>query len=180
MSLHEIRAARDATANAGVAFQVGFNRRFAKEFAATRDAITHGEVGTVQLMRSLTRDPGSGPADPRAVPRWMIFTQTLIHDFDTLNWLNPGTRAVDVLATADALIAPEFRAQGHLDTAVVIIRYSRSHWHRGGQLRGQLRLRRARRSLRISRHGDHGRRRDDLLAPPQHQRPYRHYLPRGH
>ena len=109
MSLHEIRAARDATANAGVAFQVGFNRRFAKEFAAARDAITHGEVGTVQLMRSLTRDPGSGPADPRTVPPWTIFTQTLIHDFDTLNWLNPRTRAVDVLATADALIAPEFR-----------------------------------------------------------------------
>ncbi len=55
---------------------------------------------------------------------WTIFTQTLIHDFDTLNWLNPGARAVDVLATADALIAPEFRDRGHLDTAVVVVRYS--------------------------------------------------------
>jgi myo-inositol 2-dehydrogenase/D-chiro-inositol 1-dehydrogenase len=74
-------------------------------------------------MRSVTRDPGTGPADPGAVPRWTIFTQTLIHDFDTLNWLNPGARAVDVLATADALVAPSYRDRGHLDTAVVVVRY---------------------------------------------------------
>ncbi len=124
MSLAEIDAARRATEKAGVAFQVGFNRRFAKEFAAARSAVSAGRIGQVQLMRSLTRDPGSGPANPGAVPLWTIFTQTLIHDFDTLNWLNPGARAVDVLATADALIAPEFRDRGHLDTAVVIVRYS--------------------------------------------------------
>ncbi len=124
MSLDEIDSARAATDKAGVAFQVGFNRRFAKEFAAAREAVVTGRIGEVQLLRSLTRDPGSGPADPGAVPLWTIFTQTLIHDFDTLNWLNPGARAVDVLATADALIAPDFRDRGHLDTAVVVIRYS--------------------------------------------------------
>ena len=113
-----------ATDKAGVAFQVGFNRRFAAEYVAAHAAITSGRVGEVQLMRSLTRDPGTGPADPGAVPQWTIFTQTLIHDFDTLNWLNPGARAVDVVATADALIAPDFRERGHLDTAVVVIRYS--------------------------------------------------------
>ena len=63
---------------------------------AAHDAVTQGRIGSVQLMRSLTRDPGTGPADPAAVPAWTIFTQTLIHDFDTLNWLNPGARAVDV------------------------------------------------------------------------------------
>lgn len=123
MSLAEIDDATAAAAKAGVVFQVGFNRRFAPEFAAARAAITDGRIGTVQLLRSLTRDPGSGPADPTAVPLWTIFTQTLIHDFDTLNWLNPAARAVDVLATADALIAPEVRDTGHLDTAVVTIRY---------------------------------------------------------
>lgn len=123
MSLAEIDDATRATAEAGVVFQVGFNRRFAPEFAAARAAITEGRIGTVHLLRSLTRDPGSGPADPTAVPLWTIFTQTLIHDFDTLTWLNPGARAVDVLATADALIAPEVRDSGHLDTAVVTIRY---------------------------------------------------------
>jgi myo-inositol 2-dehydrogenase/D-chiro-inositol 1-dehydrogenase len=123
MSLAEIDAGRAATDRAGVVLQVGFNRRFAPDFVAAHEAVTDGRVGDVQLMRSVTRDPGTGPADPSAVPRWTIFTQTLIHDFDTLNWLNPGARAVDVLATADALVAPSFRDQGHLDTAVVVVRY---------------------------------------------------------
>lgn len=123
MSLAEIDLGVAATAAAGVAFQVGFNRRFAAEFRAAHDAIVAGRIGTVQLMRSLTRDPGTGPADPGGVPPWTIFTQTLIHDFDTLNWLNPGARAVDVSATADALVRPDFRDEGLLDTAVVVIRY---------------------------------------------------------
>lgn len=124
LSLAEIDIGRTAAASAGVAFQVGFNRRFAPDFAAAHEAITSGHIGEVQLLRSLTRDPGTGPADPGAVPLWTIFTQTLIHDFDILNWLNPGARAVDVVATADALVAPDFRDRGHLDTAVVVIRYS--------------------------------------------------------
>lgn len=123
MSLAEIDRGREATAKAGVAFQVGFNRRFDPSFRAAHDAIVAGQIGTVQLMRSLTRDPGTGPANPGEIPPWTIFTQTLIHDFDTLNWLNPGARAVDVLATADALVRPDFRDRGLLDTAVVVIRY---------------------------------------------------------
>jgi myo-inositol 2-dehydrogenase/D-chiro-inositol 1-dehydrogenase len=121
MTLAEIDAARTSTGAAGVAFQVGFNRRFAREFIAAHDAITAGRLGTVRQLRSLTRDPGRGPADPSAVPEWTIFTQTLIHDFDTLNWLNPGAHAVDVVATADSLTSP-----GHptlLDHATVVIRY---------------------------------------------------------
>ena len=123
MDLTEIDAGRQATTAAGVALQVGFNRRFAPDFAAAHDAIAAGRVGDVRLMRSLTRDPGTGLADPGAIPPWTIFTQTLIHDFDTLNWLNPGARAVDVSATADALVAPDFKEAGLLDTAVVVIRY---------------------------------------------------------
>jgi myo-inositol 2-dehydrogenase/D-chiro-inositol 1-dehydrogenase len=123
MSLDEIARAHAATHAAGVVFQVGFNRRFAADFAAAHRAVRSGRIGTVQLMRSLTRDPGTGPTDPGAVPAWTIFTQTLIHDFDTLNWLNPGARAVDVIATADALVAPDFKESGLLDTAVVVVRY---------------------------------------------------------
>jgi myo-inositol 2-dehydrogenase/D-chiro-inositol 1-dehydrogenase len=72
-------------------------------------------------MRSVTRDPGL--ADPAGVPPWTIFTQTLIHDFDTLLWLNPGAEPVSVYASADALVAPEFKDAGLLDTAVVVITF---------------------------------------------------------
>lgn len=111
------RAARDA----GVILQVGFNRRFDAGFRAAHDAVASGAIGNVQLMRSLTRDPGL--VNPAAVPPWTIFTQTLIHDFDTLLWLNPGADPIEVFATADALVVPEFKDRGLLDTAVVVMTF---------------------------------------------------------
>jgi myo-inositol 2-dehydrogenase/D-chiro-inositol 1-dehydrogenase len=57
------------------------------------------------------------------VPPWAIFRLTLIHDFDTLLWLNPGARPVSVYALADALVAPDYKDAGLLDTAVVTIRF---------------------------------------------------------
>jgi myo-inositol 2-dehydrogenase/D-chiro-inositol 1-dehydrogenase len=118
MTLEEIDRGIDAARSAGVPLQVGFNRRFAADFAAAHRLIVDGAIGTPQLMRSLTRDPGL--PNPAAVPPWTIFTQTLIHDFDMLLWLNPGAEPAAVYATADALIAPEFKDTGLLDTAVVV------------------------------------------------------------
>ena len=112
-----IAAAREA----GVPLQVGFNRRFAADFAAAHAVVAAGGVGTPQLMRSLTRDPGL--ADPAGVPPWTVFLLTLIHDFDTLLWLNPGAEPVSVYAVADALVAPDFKDAGLLDTAVVVITF---------------------------------------------------------
>jgi myo-inositol 2-dehydrogenase / D-chiro-inositol 1-dehydrogenase len=121
MTLAEVERGLDACRAAGVPFQVGFNRRFAPEFARARQLVSEGAVGTPQLLRSVTRDPGL--ADPGAVPPGTIFTQTLIHDFDTLLWLNPGAEVVRVHATADALVAPDFKDAGLLDTAVVVLTF---------------------------------------------------------
>ena len=51
---------------AGVPLQVGFNRRFDASFRAAHDLVAAGRVGTPQLLRSLTRDPGI--PDPGRVP----------------------------------------------------------------------------------------------------------------
>ncbi|MFI0779501.1 Gfo/Idh/MocA family oxidoreductase [Streptomyces sp. NPDC021212] len=112
-----------AAEQAGVVLQVGFNRRFAPGFAAAHAAVADGRTGTPQLLRSLTRDPGPFTADPARIPQWTIFLETLVHDFDTLCWLNPGATPVSVHATADALVRPDAKADGHLDTAVVTIRF---------------------------------------------------------
>jgi myo-inositol 2-dehydrogenase/D-chiro-inositol 1-dehydrogenase len=121
MTLAEADAAIAACEEAAVPLQVGFNRRFSPDFAAAHEIVVAGGIGTPQLLRSLTRDPGL--ADPGAVPPWTIFTQTLIHDFDTLLWFNAGSRPVEVHAFADALVAPDFKEGGLLDTAVVTIRF---------------------------------------------------------
>ncbi|WP_426302348.1 Gfo/Idh/MocA family oxidoreductase [Arthrobacter sp. R-11] len=125
VSLEELDRVEDAVAAAGVHWQIGFNRRYASDFLAVRRDVEAGAVGTPQLLRSLTRDPGNGSIPHAArIPQWTIFLETLIHDFDALNWLNPGAEPVSVHVTADALVEPSLKEQGFLDTAVVTVRYS--------------------------------------------------------
>ncbi|WP_122679534.1 Gfo/Idh/MocA family oxidoreductase [Pseudomonas viridiflava] len=121
ITLEEADRAIAAATDARVTLQVGFNRRFAKSFRTAHLDVVAGRIGTPQLLRSLTRDPALN--NPAASPQWVIFLETLIHDFDTLRYLNPGAEAVEVFVMADALIAPEFKANGFLDTAVVTVRF---------------------------------------------------------
>ncbi|KUM42175.1 Gfo/Idh/MocA family oxidoreductase [Arthrobacter sp. EpRS71] len=123
--LAELEAALAEVEAAGVHFQIGFNRRYAADFQAAKHDLAAGVVGRPQLLRSLTRDPGTGTiAHAAHVPAWTIFLETLIHDFDTLNWFNEGAEPVEVHAVADALVEPDLRDEGFLDTAVVTVRYS--------------------------------------------------------
>jgi len=125
VSLEELARVEEAVAAAGVHWQIGFNRRYAADFLAARRDIESGVVGTPQLLRSLTRDPGNGSIPHAArIPQWTIFLETLIHDFDALNWMNSGAEPTSVHVTADALVEPSLKEQGFLDTAVVTVRYS--------------------------------------------------------
>jgi myo-inositol 2-dehydrogenase/D-chiro-inositol 1-dehydrogenase len=121
LSLADLDRALDAVRTAGVLLQVGFNRRFASDWAAARALLDQGALGTPRLLRSVTRDPGG--FDPARVAPDTIFNETLIHDFDTLSFLNPGAAAVAVYATADALVEPAWRDRGLLDTAVVTVTF---------------------------------------------------------
>jgi myo-inositol 2-dehydrogenase/D-chiro-inositol 1-dehydrogenase len=121
VTLADADRAIDAARSAGVVLQVGFNRRFAPDWRAARVLVDAGTLGRPRLLRSLTRDPGG--FDPARVAPDTIFLETLIHDFDTLRFLNPGAVAVEVFATADALVEPEWRDRGLLDTAVVVVRF---------------------------------------------------------
>ncbi|MGK5683148.1 Gfo/Idh/MocA family oxidoreductase [Actinoplanes sp. URMC 104] len=122
LTLAEADRVIDAARAAGVVLQVGFNRRFAPDWAAARRLTDAGQVGTPRLLRSLTRDPAG--FDPARIAPGTVFNETLIHDFDTLRFLNPGAEATEVYAVADALVEPEWRDRGLLDTAVVTVRFA--------------------------------------------------------
>lgn len=124
LTVKEAREASEAASDAGVVFQVGFNRRFADSWAEAKNLIDSGAVGSLQRIHSITRDPGPFSADPARIPLNTIFNETLIHDFDTINWLNEGSEPVEVYTMADALVRPDARDAGFLDSAVVSIRYA--------------------------------------------------------
>lgn len=121
VTLAEADRAIQAVTEAGVSFQIGFQRRFDAAFVGARSLVERGELGQIQLLRSLTRDPSLD--QPERVTRWGIFLETLIHDFDVLRFLANGAEPVEVYAAADALILPDWKSRGMLDTASVLLRY---------------------------------------------------------
>ena len=110
-----------ATHGAQVLLQIGFQRRFDSAFARARDLVNSGALGRIHLLRSLTRDPSLD--EPDRVPPAAIFRETLIHDFDVLRFLAGGAEPVEVYAMADALVRPDWKSRGLLDSAVVTLRY---------------------------------------------------------
>jgi myo-inositol 2-dehydrogenase/D-chiro-inositol 1-dehydrogenase len=110
-----------AIRNARVLFQIGFQRRFDPAFARARDLVNSSSLGRIQFLRSLTRDPSLD--EPERVPPGAIFRETLIHDFDVLRFLAGGAEPVEVYAMADALVLPDWKSRGLLDSAVVTLRY---------------------------------------------------------
>lgn len=123
LTLQEIATVSAAANKAKVPYQIGFNRRWDRAFADAKAAIKAGAIGEPQQLRSLTRDPGPWGGDPFKIPTWTIFYETLIHDFDTLLWLNEGAKVTEVRALADALVRPDAKAHGHLDAAMVTLRF---------------------------------------------------------
>ncbi|TKV61790.1 dehydrogenase [Nakamurella flava] len=121
LSLADADRALAAVRDAGTLLQIGFNRRFAADWHAARGLLDSGDLGTPRQIRSLTRDPGG--FDPSRVAPGTIFNETLIHDFDTLRYLNPGARAVRVFATATATVEPDWRDRGLQDTATVLVEF---------------------------------------------------------
>lgn len=70
-----------------VKLQIGFMRRFDRNFMAAREAIDRGDIGSVVMVRSLTH----GPSTPRD---WMYdvarsngpLAEVNSHDIDTVRW----------------------------------------------------------------------------------------------
>jgi myo-inositol 2-dehydrogenase/D-chiro-inositol 1-dehydrogenase len=119
--LAEADRALQAVRSAGVLLQVGFQRRFDRAFLQAHELVTAGKLGSIQLLRSITRDPRL--ERPESMRAWALFRETLVHDFDVLRWLSGGAEPVELFAMADALVRPELKEQGMRDTAVVAVRF---------------------------------------------------------
>ena len=133
-------------------FQIGFNRRFDPGHAAVAAAVADGTVGEPQLARISSRDPAPPPSGYIATSGG-IFLDMTIHDFDMARFV-VGSEVVEVFARGAVRIDPAFADAGDVDTAVVTLRARKRLPDDDRQLApGRLRLRPARRGLRLGRHG---------------------------
>jgi myo-inositol 2-dehydrogenase / D-chiro-inositol 1-dehydrogenase len=104
-----------AVERAGVVLQVGYNRRFDRNFAAVRAAVDEGRVGTICLVRISSRDPDPPPPDYIRVSPGLFF-DTTSHDLDLARFL-AGSDIVEVSARGAVRFSAEVRKVGGVDTA---------------------------------------------------------------
>jgi myo-inositol 2-dehydrogenase/D-chiro-inositol 1-dehydrogenase len=119
LDLAEVDRALAAVADAGVPFQIGFNRRFDPAHAAVREAVARGDVGEPQLVRISSRDPEPPPLE-YVRGSGGIFLDMTIHDFDMARFVT-GSDVVEVFARGAVRIDPAFGDAGDVDTALVTL-----------------------------------------------------------
>jgi myo-inositol 2-dehydrogenase / D-chiro-inositol 1-dehydrogenase len=120
LDLPSIDLALHAVEQAGVKFQLGFNRRFDANFQRVRQAIVRGEIGQVQQFHVISRDPAPPPLEYLRVSGG-IFLDMMIHDFDMVRFLT-GDDVAEVFAVGEVMGDPEIAAIGDVDSAVVTLR----------------------------------------------------------
>jgi len=106
---------------AGIAFQVGFNRRFDPNFVKARKVTLDGEIGDVHIVKITSRDPEAPPLS-YVKSSGGIFADMTIHDFDMARFL-AGSEPLEVYAIGNALINKEIVDYDDIDTAIITIKF---------------------------------------------------------
>lgn len=119
MSAERIRDCIKVVEENGVGFLTAFNRRFDPNFANVQARIAAGEVGNVEIVTILSRDPSAPPVS-YIESSGGIFRDMMIHDFDMARFLL-GEEPVQVFAVGSALVDPAIGEAGDVDTAAVTL-----------------------------------------------------------
>jgi myo-inositol 2-dehydrogenase/D-chiro-inositol 1-dehydrogenase len=121
LELAHVDRVREAVAESGVPFQIGFNRRFDPGHRSVRDAVAGGAVGEPHLVRISSRDPFPPPLEYVRVSGG-IFLDMTIHDFDMARYVT-GSEVVEVYARGSVRIEPSYADAGDVDTALVVLEH---------------------------------------------------------
>lgn len=123
LSSDRIRACIKAVEAAGVPFLTAFNRRFDPNFADVQRRIAAGEIGAVEMVTILSRDPSPPPVS-YIKHSGGLFRDMMIHDLDMARFLL-GEEPVSVYAVGASLVDPEIGEAGDVDTAAVTLTTAR-------------------------------------------------------
>ena len=120
--LDKIKAVLEEVKKAGVKYQVGFNRRFDRNFKHVHEVVQNGGIGDVQIVKVTSRDPEAPPLSYVKVSGG-IFVDMTIHDFDMVRYLS-GSEVEEVSAVGACLVNPEIGQAGDVDTCIITLKFA--------------------------------------------------------
>lgn len=108
-------------ANSSVKLQIGFNRRFDKDFEKIASLSHYGTLGQPYYLRITSRDPGLPSFDYLKTSGGMLLDMS-IHDFDMARFVM-NSEIVEVYACGAALVDHRLKEINDIDTAVVTLKF---------------------------------------------------------
>ncbi len=125
ITMEDAETMEKAVRDNNVKFQIGFMRRFDKNFLRAKKLIEEGAIGRPILIKSVGRGPGLPPewyADLKKSNG--LLAEVNSHDFDSMCWLI-GSEFTEVFAIANNFKCPQYveRYPDFYDTAVVTVKF---------------------------------------------------------
>ncbi len=119
LSLERVKTCYQRLAGSPIKTMIGFNRRFDPNFRLLRERIDAGDIGAVELVSIISKDPAPPPVDYIEVSGG-LFRDMTIHDFDMAGYLLDD-EVVSVSAQASCLVDGAIGGAGDVDTAVITL-----------------------------------------------------------
>jgi inositol 2-dehydrogenase len=123
ISIEESLAIKEAVERTGIFYHLGFMRRFDKGYAAARNKIDEGQIGTPIVFKSSSRDPFR-PSLEYLDPKHSggLLTDCGIHDIDLARWLMG--EVASVYSVGGVLAYPEMEPIGDVDNAIATLTFT--------------------------------------------------------
>lgn len=118
LDIGRVDALRAKVSASDIPVALGFNRRMDPGFSEVRQRVSAGEIGKLEELSIISRDPAAPPAAYVGVSGG-IFRDMTIHDFDMARYFTPDI--VSVSASGSCLFDEGAREHGDFDSAVVTL-----------------------------------------------------------
>lgn len=113
--------ALEAVERSGVLLQVGFHRRFDRDFVAAKRRIDRGELGQIYTCFDSMRDSTPPPIELLQSQELALLHDTACHDFDSVRWL--VGEVTEVTTFGAALSSQAIADIGEVDHVVTLVRF---------------------------------------------------------
>ncbi len=122
LTLDDSREIKDALNKSGTFFQMAFQRRFDKGFAAVKRKINEGVIGTPVTFRGSSRDPYRPSLDYlKPANSGGLILDMAVHDIDIARWYMGDIRTVN--AIGGVLAYPEVADVDDIDNAILLLSF---------------------------------------------------------